>query len=575
MSAGTLFVNSNNQVLLYLDDATGSVSIGSSNNPTSTALYVRGSLTTECNVVVTGSIVAQGGVTTCNATYLANSNDTAAFPSFSWRQQSNVGMYLAGNQTIGMSTTGTERARLDGTQLMLNSNVRLTLQAPGGLGQFLAASNACIGVNTLTPAQTLTVSGSLSALGYCNLLLDAFQSGSTSNAPTAAALSNVFGFASANSNYVGTNLYSSNITACNAFACNLSSSNLVCFSNATFGGGATISSWSLGGTWINLPTSGPSGIGTGGPGANPFLAYVNVAGNWFTNSIVGDTAYRNTGGRLVFGNTATTFAMSLSNDQVSVFGTSSNFNNVSIASNLVVAGAVTSAVTTFASNTSVFASNTAANVNVVARTGRLIGYRVLTSGTSYVPTVGSCNLMVTVVGGGGSGGGAVGSLRYGGGGGGGGTGKVFLSNVDGALTCTYAIGAGATTTGSQAGTTGGTTSITVGTNTFSASGGAGGAAGTLATASLGGVGGNTFVGPFTLTVPGEDGSGGFTYDQFSGRGGGSLLGYGGQERFSCNVGLGNPGDGYGGGGGGAATANNTALAGGSGAPGIIVIEEYT
>ncbi len=85
--------------------------------------------------------------------------------------------------------------------------------------------------------------------------------------------------------------------------------------NKTFTGTTTIGSaannqlvitpgWSAGdGVWINLNTSGPSGIGTGGPGANPFLAYAAGSGQWFSDALAGDTAYRNTSGRILMGNT--------------------------------------------------------------------------------------------------------------------------------------------------------------------------------------------------------------------------------------------------------------------------------
>jgi prepilin-type N-terminal cleavage/methylation domain-containing protein len=67
--------------------------------------------------------------------------------------------------------------------------------------------------------------------------------------------------------------------------------------------GITVSPFT-GGSWINLPTSGPSGIGTGGAGSSPFVAYTSGAAQWFSNAVAGDVVYRNTGGRLLFGNTA-------------------------------------------------------------------------------------------------------------------------------------------------------------------------------------------------------------------------------------------------------------------------------
>jgi hypothetical protein len=52
----------------------------------------------------------------------------------------------------------------------------------------------------------------------------------------------------------------------------------------------------VGGTsaWLDFPTAGGSGgIGSGGSGANPWLAYVGAAGNFFSDAAVGDIAYRN------------------------------------------------------------------------------------------------------------------------------------------------------------------------------------------------------------------------------------------------------------------------------------------
>jgi hypothetical protein len=53
------------------------------------------------------------------------------------------------------------------------------------------------------------------------------------------------------------------------------------------------------GAFITLSSAGPSGIGVNT--SNPFAAYVATDGNWFTGSLAGDTAYRNTAGRLLFG----------------------------------------------------------------------------------------------------------------------------------------------------------------------------------------------------------------------------------------------------------------------------------
>ncbi len=46
------------------------------------------------------------------------------------------------------------------------------------------------------------------------------------------------------------------------------------------------------GTWINLTTNGPSGIGSGGAGANAWVAYAYSAGMWLSDAQAGDICYR-------------------------------------------------------------------------------------------------------------------------------------------------------------------------------------------------------------------------------------------------------------------------------------------
>ncbi len=88
----------------------------------------------------------------------------------------------------------------------------------------------------------------------------------------------------------------------------------------TLPGGGVISSFTNVGTstWINLPTTGPAGIGTGGAGVNAWIGYAQNAGHWFTNSSTGDIAYRNTSGRLLWGNTIGAASMALRNDSLGI-----------------------------------------------------------------------------------------------------------------------------------------------------------------------------------------------------------------------------------------------------------------
>jgi hypothetical protein len=76
---------------------------------------------------------------------------------------------------------------------------------------------------------------------------------------------------------------------------------------ASFGtetGGLKIYNWAAAGTvWVDFPVAGFTGLGTGGPGGNPWIATVTSKGNWFADSQPGDLAYRNTHGALLLGAT--------------------------------------------------------------------------------------------------------------------------------------------------------------------------------------------------------------------------------------------------------------------------------
>ncbi|MDE2099113.1 MAG: hypothetical protein KGL39_17800, partial [Patescibacteria group bacterium] len=60
--------------------------------------------------------------------------------------------------------------------------------------------------------------------------------------------------------------------------------------------------WPSGSTWIDVPTTGISGIGTGGVGSNPWWAYVPSSGIFFSDAQAGDVVSRNTSGAIRFGN---------------------------------------------------------------------------------------------------------------------------------------------------------------------------------------------------------------------------------------------------------------------------------
>lgn len=101
---------------------------------------------------------------------------------------------------------------------------------------------------------------------------------------------------------------------------------------ARFDGGALIQSFTNG-TWINLPTTGPSGIGSGGAGANAWIGYAQSNGQWFNDAAAGDIAYRNTGGKLLWGNVSTGAAMALSSNNLGI-GTLSPSEKLHVVGNI-------------------------------------------------------------------------------------------------------------------------------------------------------------------------------------------------------------------------------------------------
>lgn len=225
-----------------------------------------------------------------------------------------------------------------------------------------------------------------------------------------------------------------------------------------------------------------------------------------------------------------------------------------------------------------------------AYTLRSIQY--LTSGTAATYTTPSnCRaLRVICLGGGGGGGGVdgqgAGTAGVGGGGQAGGFVERFITSPQASYT--YTIGAagtaGAGLSGGNGGD-GGTTTFSGGAVSMSAGGGAG-ANGRLASSATGarglaGTGGGAATGG-DLNVTGQAGVSAFTYSgvQTSTPDGGSCMPYGTCGRGGTVNGTtgglaGTAGAGYGaGGGGGCVVAETTNYAGGAGAPGVIIVEEY-
>lgn len=207
-------------------------------------------------------------------------------------------------------------------------------------------------------------------------------------------------------------------------------------------------------------------------------------------------------------------------------------------------------------------------------TGRVLATRTFTANGAYTPTPGTNAIDVTVIGGGGGGGNttttAAGQISVASGGSAGGAARSYLTSSFAGQTMT--IGGGGT-----AGNAGGQTSFG---NLLVASGGAPGGNGIaaappyLTTALAGGhaTGGNVF------NAKGGDGQPGFATSItsfLSGSGGSSILGGGGNGR-PTNSGPGTDATTPGSGGGGALAGGTVGVqVGGHGAPGAIIVVEYS
>ncbi len=209
--------------------------------------------------------------------------------------------------------------------------------------------------------------------------------------------------------------------------------------------------------------------------------------------------------------------------------------------------------------------------------------QVFTTSGTYTPTAGMSWCQITCVGGGGAGGGAAATdgsqVAFGGGGGSGEVGVGAFSAATIGVSQTVTIGAAGAGSSGSAGGNGGTTSL-----------------GILLTANGGG-GGNTFITNSTNGTPPGDGGTGGTGGDYHIPGDTGLIGWGSATNLLVNggngangyysaggggsfVGIsgGNAGHsaiGFGGAGGGAVNSvSQSAMAGGNGSAGIVIIQEF-
>ena len=129
------------------------------------------------------------------------------------------------------------------------------------------------------------------------------------------------------------------------------------------------------GVWLDLPITGPSGVGTGGAGQYAWLGYCFAAGNWCSDSVVGDLAYRNLAGRLLWGTSIDASQMSLSTSGLTIA------TPTAVTSPITVPNVTSNDNSTNAANTA-FVQNAISGINNKLMYAGIVG---VTSGTTQIP----------------------------------------------------------------------------------------------------------------------------------------------------------------------------------------------
>jgi len=221
---------------------------------------------------------------------------------------------------------------------------------------------------------------------------------------------------------------------------------------------------------------------------------------------------------------------------------------------------------------------TSASTSAISSAG-LVAQRVFTTTSTWTKPASLTRIKVTVVGGGASAGPSIatggGQQSGGGGGGSGGASIKLIEAADLGATITATIGTGGVGQSSNNGIAGATSSFGTHCSATGGSPGAGCPAGAAWNAD-GGAGGAGSGGDINFDGGSGNCAAGGTYgSEGAGGGGGSTI-FGGGGKASPIGAAGGAGRGYGAGGGGGANNENTgsAVDGGSGKAGIIIVEEY-
>lgn len=297
--------------LLYLDETNGRV--GFNTATPATLLDVNGVTTLRGNLLFgtdnTYNIGATGGANRPSTIYVANGlnigNSTAIIGPSEWTLPSTGDIRFNGIGKL-FNSSGTFKFRNDANSAdasitaggaIFSSSVAINTVSPGA--KLEVAEPTAIPVQILRNTNTGAV--------YTTLQ---FKSGYSGIANVNQIVGNInFGPDAATGGRMAIDVSDTSGNIFNALLLDSSGNLKMNPSNLSSGGN------------IIMSNASPSAIGIVDPGSGqfaPWLAYCATSSQWFTNAAAGDNAYRNTAGRLLFGNGIVNPGMFLSGDKLAV-----------------------------------------------------------------------------------------------------------------------------------------------------------------------------------------------------------------------------------------------------------------
>jgi len=341
-NSGTLAITYSGTALPVANGGTGSVtSTGSgsvvlANTPTlitpvlGSATGVSISLTGQYTSTVstgTAPLVVSSSTNVANLNASLLNGNTFANPGAIGSTTPSTGAFttITSNSTTNSTSISTGAVILSGglsiaKSLFLGSNI--TQSAPNNTGAYFQLYGSVFTDSSTAASSTLT--------NWYNSYI---------GTPTLAATNSNVTTTTASTFYIaGAPIVGTNETITNRYSLNIATGDInLGTGRINFVNSNSFISANGAGTWINLTTAGPSAIGSGGVGVNPWIAYCVVNGNFFTDALAGDLAYRNTGGQLLLGTTSGTSNIKINTSGDVTINNTTNTTSVSTGA-LIISG---------------------------------------------------------------------------------------------------------------------------------------------------------------------------------------------------------------------------------------------